>query len=105
MYAIIKTDGKSYKVTEGETLWVDYRKNTNEKEIIEFSQVQAIVKDDEKLFGTPYLENAKVVAKVVEPLAKGDKLIVYKKKRRKNYDKKIGHRQKYTKVMIEKIEV
>lgn len=104
MYAIIKTDGKSYKVTEGETLWVDYRKNTSEKELIEFSEVQAVVKEGESLFGTPYLENAKVVAQVVDPLVKGDKLIVYKKKRRKGYDKKNGHRQKYTLVRIEKIE-
>ncbi len=104
MYAIFKTDGKSYKASEGDTLHIDYRKNISEKELLEFSDVQAIVKEGESSFGTPYLENARVVAQVVKPLVKGDKLIVYKKKRRKGYQKKQGHRQRYTLVKIDKIE-
>lgn len=104
MYAIIRTDGKSYTVSEDQTLLIDYREGKNEKDVIEFSDVQLVKKEDEVIVGTPVIEKAKVSAEVVDPLVKGDKLIVFKKKRRKSYSKKNGHRQKYTAIKITKIE-
>ncbi len=102
MYAIIKTGGKQYRVQEGDVIKVE-KLNGESDEQIEFNQVLAISKDDKISVGTPFLENAKVIGKVVEQ-GKSKKVIVFKYKAKKNYRKKQGHRQPYTKVMIEKIE-
>ncbi len=102
-YAIIKTDGKNYKVSEEDILLIDYRKGKSEKDVIEFDVV-LLNNENEIKVGTPLVENAKVIAEVTKPLVKGKKLIVFKKKRRKGYSVKNGHRQKYTEIKITKIE-
>lgn len=103
MYAIIKTGGKQYKIKEGETLEVE--KLDGEKgETVEFNDVLLVYNDKDKVeIGTPKVSGAKVVAKVLNPEIKGEKVTIVKYKPKKRYRRKTGHRQKYTKVKIEKI--
>jgi large subunit ribosomal protein L21 len=100
MYAVIETGGKQYKVQEGDTIFVE-KINVEEGEKIDFSKV-LLVQGDDLVVGKPYVENAKVEGTVLEQ-GKAKKIIVFKYKSKKNYKKKQGHRQPYTKVKIEKI--
>lgn len=102
MYAIIKTGGKQHKVSKGETVYVE-KLDVNEGDTYEFTEVVALGGDKVKL-GTPFVKGAKVVAKV-EKQGKQKKIIVFKYKPKKNYSKKQGHRQSYTKLVIEDIVV
>ncbi|SDC40382.1 MULTISPECIES: 50S ribosomal protein L21 [unclassified Candidatus Frackibacter] len=102
MYAIIQTGGKQYKVEEGQIVEVE-KLNAAEGEEVEFSDVKMLSVDGGLQVGQPTVEGAKVVGKVLEH-GKGDKIIVFKYKPKNNYRKKIGHRQPYTKVVIDKIE-
>jgi large subunit ribosomal protein L21 len=94
MFAIIETGGKQYKVSEGDELFVEKLDAEAESEIV-FDKVLMV----EGKVGTPYVEGATVKA-TVEKHGKGKKIIVYKYKSKKNYHKKQGHRQPYTKVKI-----
>ena len=101
MYAIIKTGGKQYKVSEGDLVRVE--KLDNEiGESVEFDEVLLVGGDDEVKVGAPTVENAKVSA-IVEDQAKDKKIVVYKYKPKKMYRKKQGHRQPYTLVKIDSI--
>lgn len=102
MYAIIETGGKQYKVKEGDVLFVE-KLPAGEGENVTFDRVIALGKTDGFVAGTPVVEGATVTAKV-EKHVKGNKIIVFKYKPKKNYRKKQGHRQPYTKVVIEKIQ-
>ena len=103
MHAIIETGGKQYKVAEGDTLFIE--KLPNEAgDAVTFDKVLAILDGDKASFGTPVVEGAKVDASVVKN-GKGKKIIVFKYKPKKNYRRKQGHRQPYTKVTIGKISV
>jgi len=102
MYAIIRTGGKQYKVTEGETLDVSKLDNELKKEII-FNEVLFVSKNNEFKVGAPLVENAKVVAVVVEQ-GKEKKVVSFKYKPKTGFHKKIGHRQDKTTVKIIKIE-
>lgn len=101
MYAILETGGKQFKVQEGEVFKVE-KLHAAEGETVEITKVLALVKEDGILVGKPYLEDAKVLLKVVEH-GKGDKILVFKYKPKKNSRKIRGHRQPYTKVMVDKI--
>jgi len=101
MFAVIKTGGKQYKVQEGDILQVEKLNKEENQEVI-LNQV-LLIEDEEKTFiGTPYIEKAIVRAVVIENF-KDKKIIVFKKKRRKQYRKTKGHRQELTKIKIEKI--
>ncbi|WP_248927394.1 50S ribosomal protein L21 [Paenibacillus hamazuiensis] len=102
MYAIIETGGKQYKVQEGDVLYIE-KLEAGEGESVTFDRVLAVSKESGLVFGTPTVSGANVSAKV-EKHGKGEKIIVYKYKAKKNYHKKQGHRQPYTKVVIEKIQ-
>ncbi len=102
MYAIIKTGGKQYKVSEGDTLLVEKLEGA-EGDTVVFDQVLTLVNDADVKIGRPLVEGAKVSAKVVEH-GKGEKIFVFKYKAKSNYRKRQGHRQPFTKVSIEKIE-
>ncbi|MFO7152272.1 MAG: 50S ribosomal protein L21 [Bacillota bacterium] len=103
MYAIIETGGKQYRVSEGDVIRVE-KLCAQEGETVELDRVLA-VSDGEKLtVGQPVLENAKVTATVLKH-GKGKKIIVFKYKPKKNYRRKKGHRQPYTEIRIEKIEL
>lgn len=94
MFAIIETGGKQYKVSEGDELFVEKLDVEAESEVV-FDKVLMV----EGKVGTPYVEGATVKATVVKH-GKGKKIIVYKYKSKKNYHKKQGHRQPYTKVKV-----
>jgi large subunit ribosomal protein L21 len=101
MYAIFETGGKQFKVQEGEVLSIE-KLQAEEGELVEISKVLALVKEDGIIVGKPYLEGAKVVLKVVEH-GKGKKVLVFKYKPKKKYRKIRGHRQPYSKVVVDKI--
>lgn len=102
MYAIIETGGKQYRVTEGDVLTVE-KIEANEGETVEFARVLTVVKDGSVVLGKPVVEGAKVTAKVMAQ-GKGKKILVFKYKAKSNYRRRQGHRQPFTKVVIEKIE-
>lgn len=101
MYAVIKTGGKQYRVKEGDLLEIE-KLGAEKGQKINFDQVFLIEDEGRVLVGTPVVENAVVRAEVVENY-KGDKVLIFKKKRRKQYRRTKGHRQELTKVRIEKI--
>ncbi|NLL73521.1 MAG: 50S ribosomal protein L21 [Clostridiales bacterium] len=100
MYAIIATGGKQYKVAEGDIIKIE-KLGLEAGSEVTFDQVLA-VNNGEMLVGSPTVANAKVTATVVEE-GKNKKVVVFRYKRKKGYNKKKGHRQPYTKVKIEKI--
>jgi len=102
MYAIIETGGKQYRVTEGDVVAVE-KIEANEGETVEFDRVLTVVKDGSVMLGKPVVAGAKVTAKVVAQ-GKGKKILVFKYKAKSNYRRRQGHRQPFTKVVIEKIE-
>ena len=101
MYAVIETGGKQYRVQEGDTLFVE-KLNAEVGSTVDFDKVLVVSKDGELLAGKPYVDGAKVEASVVDQ-GKAKKIIVFKYKAKKNYRKKTGHRQPFTKVKIDKI--
>ncbi|NLZ38273.1 MAG: 50S ribosomal protein L21 [Firmicutes bacterium] len=102
MYAIIETGGKQYRVEEGSIIDVELLDGEAGTEI-SFDHVLAVKKDDKLQVGQPYVTGAKVQGKVMEH-GKGKKIIVFKYKAKKNYRRKQGHRQPFTRILIEKIE-
>lgn len=101
MYAVIETGGKQYRVQEGDTLFVE-KLDAQEGDAVTFDKVLILSKDDELLAGKPFVEGVKVEGSIVKQ-GKAKKIIVFKYKAKKNYRKKTGHRQPFTKVKIEKI--
>lgn len=101
MFAVIVTGGKQYKVAEGDVIFVE-KLGVAEGEQVTFDKVLA-VSGETLSVGTPYVDGATVVAKVVKN-GKSKKIDVIKYKPKKNEKKKIGHRQAYSKIQIEKIE-
>ncbi|MFS8652279.1 MAG: 50S ribosomal protein L21 [Caldibacillus sp.] len=101
MYAIVETGGKQVKVTEGQTIYVE-KLAAEVGDTVTLDKVLMIGGENVKV-GTPYVEGASVTAKVAEH-GKHKKIVVFKYKPKKNYKKKQGHRQPYTKLIIEKIE-
>ena len=102
MYAIIKTGGKQYKVSEGDLVRVE-KLPYEVGDTVEFDQV-LLVSGDEVKVGSPVIENAKVTA-TVEDQNKDKKIVVFKYKPKKQYRKKHGHRQPYTLVKINSISL
>ena len=103
MYAVIKSGGKQHKVAEGEILKVEKLK-ASEGEPVDITDVLLIEKDGEVTLGSPFIEGAKVTAKILRH-GKEDKVTIIKMKRRKDYRKKQGHRQNYSEIQIEQISV
>jgi large subunit ribosomal protein L21 len=101
MYAIFVTGGKQYKVAEGDVIFVE-KLGLAEGEKVTFDKVLC-VNGETLSVGTPYVEGATVVASVLKN-GKSKKIDVIKYKAKKNEKKKIGHRQDYTKIQIQKIE-
>lgn len=101
MYAIIETGGKQYKVQEGDAIYVE-KLSAGEGETVQFDRVLLVSKDGQLQIGNPTVNGATVTGKV-ERHGRGKKIVVFKYKPKKNYHKKQGHRQPYSKVVIEKI--
>ena len=98
MYAIIETGGKQYKVQDGDVIFIEKINAENDSKFV-FDKVVAVGADDGIKVGAPYVDGATVEANVVKT-GKAKKTIVYKMKPKKNYRRKQGHRQPYTKVQI-----
>ena len=104
MYAIVEIKGQQFKVEEGKYLYVHHLgDDLKEGDAVSFDKVLLIDADGDVKVGAPAVEGAKVNGEVLLPLVKGDKVIVFKKKRRKGYRRKNGHRQQFSKVMINEI--
>ena len=103
MYAIVVDRGKQYRVQEGDVLQVD-RMERDLGDTFDFEQVLMVKKDDDVRVGSPTVDGARVTAKVLSPEVKGKKIVVFKFRRRKDSRTKQGHRQRYTRVQVEKIE-
>jgi large subunit ribosomal protein L21 len=101
IYAIIETGGKQYKVIPGQTIDVE-RLDVAEGNSIELDRVLLIADDDKVTVGTPVVDGAKVIA-TSQGEGKGKKIIVLKYKPKVRYRKKTGHRQFYTRLIIDKI--
>ena len=101
MYAIVEIAGQQFKVESGRKLYTNRLKG-DEGASLSFDRVLLTDNDGQVKIGSPVVEGAKVEAKIVRHL-KDDKVIVFKKKRRKGYDKKNGHRQCLTQIQIESI--
>lgn len=101
MYAIVRTGGKQYQVAAGDKLRVE-KLPGNVGDTIELSDILMVVDGEKVTIGQPVLDGAKVVAKIAEQ-GKAKKVLVFKKKRRKGYQVKRGHRQQYTALTIEEI--
>lgn len=101
MYAIVEIAGKQFKVTQNQQLYTP-QLNVETGSVITFDKVLLVEDGDRVAIGTPTVAGAKVTSKVLDHV-RGDKIIVFKKKKRKGYKKTQGHRQDYTKVLIEDI--
>ena len=101
MYAIVEIAGQQFKVEKDKKLFV-HRLDAEQGNSLDFEKVLLVDNDGKVAVGTPVVKGAKVTAKVLEHV-KGDKVIVFKKKRRKGYKKKNGHRQLFTQIQVETI--
>ncbi|MDR3541779.1 MAG: 50S ribosomal protein L21 [Desulfosporosinus sp.] len=102
MYAVIETGGKQFKVQEGDVVYVE-KLDANVGDAVTIDKVLLVEKDGVVKVGTPVVAGATAVLKVVEH-GKGAKVIVFKYKAKKNYRNKQGHRQPYTKVIVEALQ-
>ena len=101
MYAVFITGGKQYKVQEGDIIFVERLDKESDEEIT-FEEVLLINDDNSSVVGAPFVDGAKIHAKIVKN-GKAKKIRVFKYKAKKNYRKRYGHRQPYTKLEISKI--
>lgn len=102
MYAIIRTGGKQYRVSEGDVVNVE-KLNVEEGQEVVFDEVLTVVNDGDVKVGAPTVEGAKVTGKVAKQ-GKADKIFVFKYRAKSNYRKRQGHRQPFTQVEITSIQ-
>jgi large subunit ribosomal protein L21 len=103
MYVIVEINGQQFKVEQGKKMFVHHIRDVENGATVEFDKVLLVDTDGEIRVGTPVVEGAKVIAEVVSPLVKGDKVLIFHKKRRKGHRKLNGHRQQFTEVSIKEI--
>ena len=101
MFAVLNTGGKQYKVSQGDLIEVE-KLNTKAGDTVILDQVLMVGEGENVEVGSPYVSGYKVTGEVIEQ-GKGAKIIVFKKKRRKNYRRKNGHRQLFTQLKITEI--
>ena len=102
MYVIVDMQGQQFKVEEGKKLFVHHIKDVEAGQTVEFEKV-LLVDNGTITVGAPTVEGAKVVAEVVSPLVKGDKVLVFHKRRRKGYRKLRGHREQFTELLVKQV--
>jgi large subunit ribosomal protein L21 len=103
MYVIVEMNGQQFKAEQGKRLFVHHIRHVETGATVEFDKVLLVDKDGEVSVGLPIVEGAKVVCEVLTPLVKGDKVLVFHKKRRKGYRKLKGHREQFTEVKVKEI--
>jgi large subunit ribosomal protein L21 len=103
MYAIVEINGQQFKAEAGRKLFVHHIQQAESGSTVEFDRVLLVDKDGAVTVGAPTIEGAKVICEVVSPLVKGDKVLIFHKKRRKGYRKLNGHRQQFTELTIKEV--
>ena len=103
MYAIVEINGQQFKAEAGKKLFVHHIQNAENGTTVEFDKVLLVDKDGNINVGAPTVEGAKVVCEVVSAFVKGDKVLVFHKKRRKGHRKLNGHRQQFTELTITEV--
>ena len=103
MYAIVEINGQQFKAEQGKKLFVHHIKDAEEGQTIEFDKVLLVDNEGAVTVGAPTVDGAKVVCEVLNPLVKGEKVIVFKMKRRKDSRKRNGHREQFTQVEIKSV--
>ena len=103
MYAIVEINGQQFKAETGQKLFVHHIQNAENGATVEFDKVLLVDKDGNVTVGAPTVDGAKVVCQIVSSLVKGDKVLVFHKKRRKGHRKLNGHRQQFTEVSVKEI--
>ena len=103
MYVIAEINGQQFKIEEGKKLFVQHMQDVEAGATVEFDKVLLVDNNGTVTVGTPTVEGAKVVCEVKSPLVKGDKVLVFHKKRRKGYKKLRGHRQQFTELTIKQV--
>ena len=103
MYAIVEINGQQFKAEAGQKLFVHHIQNAENGATVEFDKVLLVDKDGNVTVGAPTVDGAKVVCQIVSSLVKGDKVLVFHKKRRKGHRKLNGHRQQFTEVSVKEI--
>jgi len=104
MYVIVEIQGQQFKVEKDQKLFV-HRLDGEEGAQVEFEKVLLVDDDGAVTVGAPVIEGAKVAAEIIDPLVKGDKVLVFHKKRRKGSRKLNGHRQQFSQIQIKDIQV
>lgn len=103
MYAIVEIQGQQFKAEEGKKLYVHHMNGVEEGQAVEFDKVLLVDNGGAVTVGAPTVDGAKVVCEVVTPLVKGDKVIVFKMKRRKDERKRNGHRTHFTQIAVKQV--
>lgn len=103
MYAIVEINGQQFKAEEGRRIFVNHISAAENGQTVEFEKVLLVDKDGTITVGAPTVEGAKVVCEVLSPLVKGDKVLVFHKKRRKGYRKLNGYRHQFTELSIKQV--
>ena len=103
MYAIVEINGQQFTAEAGQKLFVHHIQNAENGATVEFDKVLLVDKDGNVTVGAPTVDGAKVVCQIVSSLVKGDKVLVFHKKRRKGHRKLNGHRQQFTELTITEV--
>ncbi len=103
MYVIAEIQGQQFKVEAGRRLFVHHIAGSEAGAVVEFDKVMLVDKDGVVTVGAPTVDGAKVVCEVLSPLVKGEKVLIFHKKRRKGYRKLNGHRQQFTEVLVKEV--
>ena len=103
MYAIVEINGQQFKAEEGKKLFVNHIATAEGGQTVEFDKVLLVDNEGNITVGAPTVEGAKVVCEVLSPLVKGDKVLVFHKKRRKGYRKLNGYRHQFTELTIKQV--
>ncbi|MCI1647857.1 MAG: 50S ribosomal protein L21 [Bacteroides sp.] len=103
MYAIVEINGQQFKAEAGKKLFVHHIQNAENGTTVEFEKVLLVEKEGEITVGAPTIEGAKVVCQIVSNMVKGDKVLIFHKKKRKGHRKLNGHRQQFTELTITEV--
>ena len=103
MYVIVEINGQQFNVQQGQKLFVHHIQNVEGGAEVVFDKVLLVDNNGEVKVGLPTVEGAKVVCEVVSPIVKGEKVLVFHKKRRKGYRKLNGHRQQFTEIKVKEV--
>ena len=103
MYAIVEINGQQFKAEEGKKLFVNHIAEAEAGQTVEFEKVLLVDNNGSVTVGAPVVDGDKVVCEVLSPLVKGDKVLVFHKKRRKGYRKLNGYRHQFTQLTIKQV--